>query len=146
VQGVCYYFIQTRTRKEKEMDKKKRIQPLVVVLVILGLFLMNGCATYGNIPRERISEGDKAIHEARESNASLNAPVELKAAEDKLAAAKTALDKKNYDEAIRLADQASVDADYARVKAVTQKEKKKAEELRQNIKTTRQEIETLSKQ
>jgi len=89
--------------------------------------------------------GIKALNEARESNASLNAPVELKAAQDKLAAAKTALGKKNYDEAIRLADQALVDAVYARVKGVTEKEKKKAEELRQNIKTLRQEIETLSK-
>ncbi len=128
------------------MNVKRKLQLLFVGVTVFGLLFTSGCATYATLPRERISEGDKALNEARESNASLNAPVELKAAHDKLAAAKTALGKKNYDEAVRLADQALVDADYARVKGVTEKEKKKAEELRQNAKTLRQEIETLSKQ
>jgi len=128
------------------MKRKRGIHKLFVVVLGLSILWLSGCSGFDAFSRQRISEGDKALNEARESNASLNAPAELKAAEDKLAAAKTAFGKKNYDEATRLADQALVDADYARVKGVTEKEKKKAEDLRQNIKTTRQEIETLSKQ
>ncbi len=128
------------------MDKKKRIRPLLVVWIILDLLLINGCVTYATLPREKISGGEKALVEAKESNASVNAPGELKAAEDKLAEAKAAFGKKDYEQATRLAEQVSVDADYARAKGASEKAKKKAEELRQNIKTLRQDIELLSKQ
>ncbi len=128
------------------MDKKKRIQSLLVVWAVLGLLLISGCVTYATMPREKISECDKVLAEAKESNASLNAPGELKAAEDKLAEAKAAFAKKDYEKATRLAEQALVDADYARAKGASEKAKKKAEELRQNIKTLRHDIELLSKQ
>jgi hypothetical protein len=128
------------------MKKNRKLQQLFVSVAGLGLLLMSGCTTFATLPREKISEGEKALTEAKESNASLNAPVEFKAAEDKLAEAKAAFGKKDYEEATRLAEQASVDADYARAKGTSEKAKKKAEELRQNIKTLRQEIELLSKQ
>lgn len=127
------------------MDKKKKIHPWLLVWVTLCL-MINGCATYATLPREKISEADKAVVEAKESNANLHAPGELKTAEDKLAEAKTAFEKKDYDKATRLAEQASVDADYARVRGGLEKAKKKAEELHQNIKTLSQEIELLSKE
>jgi len=128
------------------MNRRNRIQQLFIVFVALGL-LVSGCAgAHSALPREKISEGDKAIREARESNASQDAPAELKAAEDKLAAARAALGKKDYADATRLAEQASVDADYARAKGSSEKARKKAEELNQNIKTLRQEIELLSEQ
>jgi hypothetical protein len=128
------------------MKGKRRLQQLFAGVAVLGLLLISGCATYAALPREKISQADKAVNEAKESNASLNAPTELKAAEDKLGEAKTALGKKDYEEATRLAEQALVDADYARAKGTSEKAKKKAEELRQNIKTLLQEIELLSKQ
>ncbi len=85
------------------------------------------------------------MREAEEGNGSINAPVELKTAEDKLAAAKAAFKKKDYDEATRLAEQTSVDADFPKAKGTSEKAKRKAEEIRQNIRFLRQEIETLSK-
>jgi len=51
--------------------------------------------------------------EAKGSNATVNAPVELKAAEDKLGEARAAFNKKDYDNADRLAEQALADVDYA---------------------------------
>jgi hypothetical protein len=128
------------------MEKNRKLQQLFVGVAGLSLLLMSGCTTFATLPSEKISEGEKALTEAKESNASLNAPVEFKAAEDKLVEAKAAFGKKNYEEATRLAEQASVDADYARAKGTSEKAKKKAQELRQNIKTLRQEIELLSKQ
>ena len=127
------------------MEGRRSIQALFVVVIALTLLGLNGCGGgYGNIPSEKISAGDKAVSDAKGSNASVNAPVELKAAEDKLAAAKAALNKKEYDEASRLAEQASVDADYARAKGSSEKARKKADEIRQNINALKQEIDQLS--
>jgi len=128
------------------MKEDRKLQQLFVGIAALGLSLMAGCTTFATLPTEKISQGDKALTEAKESNASVNAPVELKAAEGKLAEAKAAFGKKDYEKATRLAEQASVDADYARAKGTSEKANKKAEELRQNIKTLRQDIELLSKQ
>jgi hypothetical protein len=128
------------------MNGKKRIQQLFIVLAGLGLIVVISCSTYATLSREKISEGDKAISEARESNANLNAPVELKAAEDKLAEARAAFNSKDYGKATHLAEQALVDADFARAKGISEKAKKKAEEIRENINTLRQEIELLSEQ
>ena len=128
------------------MKVRMKTEGLFVVVIALCILLTGGCAGYSTLPREKISEGDKALLEAKQSNASLNAPVELKAAEDKLAAAKAAFAKKDYEEATLLAEQASVDADYAQATGTSMKAKKKAEEIRQSIQTLRQEIDQLSKQ
>ena len=128
------------------MKGKRSFQGLFVVVIALSILWLDGCGGgFAALPKEKISDGDKALSEAKESNASLNAPAELKASEDKLAAAKAALNKKDYDEATRLAEQASVDADFARAKGTSEKARKKAEEIRQNIKTLKQDIELLSK-
>ena len=124
------------------MKEKQGLFVVVLALTILGL---SGCSGLAALSRDNISEGYKAMLEAKESNASLNAPVELKAAEDKLEAAKAAFDKKDYDNANRLAVQALADVEYARAKGSSEKERKKADELRQNIKTLKQDIELLSK-
>jgi hypothetical protein len=127
------------------MNRKRKGLQLFYVLVAVGLLLASGCATNGNLP-EKISQGDKAIRKAAESNATLNAPRELKAAEEKLAQARQAAYKRDYDNATRLAEEASIDADYARYKAASEKTRKMAEDLRKNIKLLRQEVDDLSKQ
>jgi cell division protein FtsB len=127
--------------------KKRKMQLFFIVVSALGLLLAVGCATTnGTLSTQKISQGDKAIMEAKETNASLNAPAELNTAEAKLAQAKEALTKKEYEKATRLAEQASVDADYARAKTTSGKAKKTNEEMQKNIEALRQEIERLSKQ
>ena len=127
------------------MNRKRKGLQLFLILAVSGLLLASGCATNGILP-EKILQGDEAIRKAAESNATLNAPGELKAAEEKLAQAKEAAYKKDYDKATRLADQASIDADYARYKAASEKTRKMAEDLRKNIELLRQEVDHLSKQ
>lgn len=128
------------------MSGKKRISLWFAVMAVFGL-VMGGCApTNGALTTQKISQGDKAISEAKESNASLNAPADLNTAEGKLAQAKEALAKKDYGKATRLAEQAQVDADYARAKTSSEKAKKMNEEMQKNIEALRQEIERLSKQ
>jgi macrodomain Ter protein organizer (MatP/YcbG family) len=127
------------------MDRKIKQLQLFLVLAVFGLLLASGCATDGTLP-EKILQGDEAIRKAAESNATLNAPGELKAAEEKLVQAKEAAYKRDYDKATRLAEEASIDADYARSKAASEKARKMAEQLREDIKALRQEVEHLSKQ
>jgi D-arabinose 1-dehydrogenase-like Zn-dependent alcohol dehydrogenase len=126
------------------MNWKKKIQPPLVLVSFLGVLLAAGCATTnGTLSNEKIWQANKAVGAAKESNASLNAPNELKAAEDKIVEATTALTNKDYERAVRLAEEASVDADYARARATTEKAKKAAEEMRQNNKVLRQELERM---
>jgi hypothetical protein len=127
------------------MKGRKGIHRFVVVVMGLSVLWLSGCSGFAASSRQKISEGDKALIAAKEGNASVNAPTELKAAEDKLAQAKAAFSKKDYNNADRLAEQALADVDYARTKGTTEKVKKEAEELRQNIKALRQEIEVLNK-
>ena len=106
--------------------------------------LLGGCASDGTLATQKLSAGERAIMDAREGNASLNAVAELNAAEGNLSEAKEAFAKKEYEKATRLADRASIDAEFARNKAATDKAKKNAEEMRKNIEALRQEIERLS--
>jgi macrodomain Ter protein organizer (MatP/YcbG family) len=127
------------------MNRKKKGLQFFLVLAVFGLLLTSGCATNGTLP-EKILQGDEAIRKAAESNATLNAPGELNAAQEKLAQAKEAAYKRDYDKATRLAEEASIDADYARSKATSEKARKTAKDLRENIKLLRQEVDNLSKQ
>ena len=127
------------------MDRKRKQLQLFLVLAVFGLLLASGCATNGTLS-EKILQGDEAIRKAAVSNATLNAPGELKVAEEKLVQAKEAAYKRDYDKATRLAEEVSMDADYARYKAASEKAREMAEDLRNNIKLLRQEVDHLSKQ
>jgi hypothetical protein len=128
--------------------KIREIQNLFFVMVMITItsLIANGCAST-RFTREsstsKISEGEKAISIARESNANIEAPEDMVAAQDKLMAARTALETENFETATRLAEQASVDADCARVKALSEKAKKKTEVSRANISTLRREVERM---
>ena len=110
-------------------------------LIFIGvLALMTvGCASSGSLSTAtmKISETEKAISVAKESNASTSAPVDLRNAEDKLAQANRAFNDAEYLQATRLAEKATVDADCARIEAKAEKAKKDAEQKRQNIRTLR---------
>ena len=128
------------------MTWKRKHLHLFLVAAALGLTVMAGCATSSIFSSQKISQGDKAITDAQLSNASVSAPDELKTAEEKLAQAKEAQAKKNYELATRLAEQASVDADYARARATSDNSQKAADEMRKKTKVLREEVERLSKQ
>jgi hypothetical protein len=116
----------------------------LLVLAALALFGV-GCARNGTVAVAKVSEGDKAVRVAREADATVNAPPELRLAEDKLAQARLALDDKDYERAARWAAEASVDADYARAKAISEKQRKIAAEMQRNVDTLRREIDRLSR-
>ena len=131
------------------MDEKKVRNPLLFgVVFILGLLLVAGCATK-NYRKDNaslmISQGEKAVAEAKAGNASLKAQPELKAAEDKLRLAKEAFAREEHGKAALLADEAKAAAEYAQSKASTEKTKETVAEMQKNIETLRQDIGRQSK-
>ena len=113
----------------------------------LAMLLTVGCASRGSLSAAtmKISESEKAISIARESNASTNTSVDLRNAEDRLAQANLAFTDEEYLKATRLAEKATIDADCARIEANAAKAKKDADQMRQNILNLRQDLERISR-
>ncbi len=130
------------------MDGRKRnIQHSIGGALAVCALLSGGCAT-ANYPihsKQMISQGEKAINEAKAGNASMDAPDELKAAEEKLSLAKKEFANGWHNNASRLAKEAAVEAEYARAKATTEKEKQTVKEMQVNIDALRREIELQSR-
>jgi len=127
------------------MIAKKNLTWLALsVLTVIAIPLIVGCAAK-TAPVENITSAEMAIKAAQESNASVNAPLELKVATDKLNQAKAAMEQEQFDKAQRLADEAMLDAQLAEAKSRSEKAKKIAQEMQDNIRTLRHEIERSQK-
>jgi len=112
--------------------------------ITLTALSVTACASsQGPVARAKLTQAERAFDEAQQASAAINAPTELKAAEDRLKDAKEAVAKKSYERAIRAAEQASVDADYARARAANHRINQMVDEMRQSIRVLRQEIERL---
>ena len=118
---------------------------IACMLAFCGLVGISGCAGNGKVPSEQIANTEKTIGAARDSNATVHAPLELKLADEKLQAAKAAVDKKEYDQARRLLEEAQVNADLANAKSGSTKARQVAKEMRDSINALRQEIERTQK-
>jgi hypothetical protein len=119
----------------------------VFFMIALAMLLMAGCTSSGSLSNAtmKISESKKAISVARESNSSINTPVNLRNAEDKLAQANLAFTDDEYLNATRLAEKATVDADFARIEAKAEKSRNDADQMRQNIQNLRQDLDLISR-
>jgi hypothetical protein len=114
----------------------------VILLFFIILIVSAGIATAKDVaPFEKITTVQKAIDAARESNAIINAPLELKLAEDKLEKAKSAINEEEFEMARRLADEALIDAKLAEAKSRAEKAKNLDQEMRNSIYTLRHELE-----
>lgn len=110
---------------------------IVGALTLCGLVGVSGCAGQGKALSEQIANTEKSIAAARDGNASISAPLELKLADEKLQAAKAAADKREYDQARTLLEEAQVDADFAMAKSGSAK----AKQFNDSIKALLKEIE-----
>ena len=102
-----------------------------------------GCASHKPLASATITQAERALDEAQEAGAAISAPAEFKIAQDKLKAAQAAMAKGNHEGAIRSAEQAAIDAEYARARAANQRANTTADEMGQYIKALREEIERL---
>jgi hypothetical protein len=114
-----------------------------LVWIALAVPMAAGCASSAPLANSKVAQAERAVDEAQQSGAAVSVPVELRTAEDKLKAARTAASSGDYDKAIMVAEQAAVDADYAKARSVNERVKRMADEMRKNIQTLRQELERL---
>lgn len=102
----------------------------LAALALSGLILA-GCA--GNPPTEQFALTETAVNEAVSAGGTEHAPVEMKAAQEKWRDAGVAMEKKDYDRARSLAEQAEWDAHVAERKARVAKAQKALEEAKKGI-------------
>ena len=126
------------------ISKDKIAYILVGTSLFFGVTIM-GCSGKMAVQTEKIANAEKAIADARESNATVNAPLDLRLSEDKLNQAKAAIAEKEYEKAARLVDEAIIDADVARAKTRAAKAKQISDEMRETIDTMSREIERIHK-
>jgi hypothetical protein len=112
---------------------------------VATLIALTGCAN-APIPSEQFAISQAAIDSANTAGASEYAPLEIKSARDKLAAAHSAVENKEYPAAAALAEEASVDAKLAETKAESEKAKKSVSDIQDNLRTLLNEVNRNSQQ
>ena len=121
----------------------KRVVGTVLLALSAAVVALStiGCSRHNPVVAAKIAQAERAVDEAQQAGAALRAPAEFKSARDKLTSARTATENGNHDQAIRLAEQAAIDAEYARARAANQRVNGMADEMNQSLKTLRQELE-----
>lgn len=122
----------------------KTYHPLGIGLIAAlaaSILFFTGCGPKILPPHDKISTAEMAISRARDANASLYAPLDLKLAEDKLANAKKAMSADDNQTAARQADEALIDAQTAEAKSKAEKAKELSQKMQDNIDSLRQELE-----
>jgi hypothetical protein len=133
---------------EKMMKNTYSLKPNQTVhrigMTVAALMLMVGCAST-SAPTEQMAVSRAAVSNAMGAGGTEFAPVQFKSASDKLTAAERAMADKNYELALRLAEQAEVDAKLAAEMARSAKAQRAADALQDDIRVLRQEIDRQSK-
>ncbi|HUX30204.1 MAG TPA: DUF4398 domain-containing protein [Thiobacillus sp.] len=113
-------------------------------MAAVAVMLMAGCAST-SAPTEQMAVSRAAVSNAMSAGGNQFAPVQLKSALDKMDAAERAVAAKDYELALRLAEQAEVDAKLAAEMARSAKAKQAADAVQEDIRVLRQEIDRQSK-
>jgi hypothetical protein len=129
--------------KDTYLLKSKQVMHMAGVAVA-AVVLMAGCAST-SAPTEQMAVSRAAVSNAMSAGGNQYAPVQFRSASEKLEAAERAMAAKDYELALRLAEQAEVDATLSAEMARSAKAQKAADALQEDIRVLRQEIERLSK-
>ena len=128
------------------MNKFSSYQWFRTVGVIGCAFVViTGCASATLPPTEQMAVSKSAIANAVSAGGTEYAPVEMRNAQEKMDRASRAMDKKDFDEARWLAEEAQVDARLAEKKAQSAKAQKAASVMQEDIRVLREEIIRKSK-
>ncbi len=109
-------------------------------ICVIGIGLLTACGSTSP-PNQQLTETQMVIQQAEQLGADDYAPLEIREAKIKLGLAREAVEAKEFDKAIRLAEQARVDAELAQAKAQSGKAEKTVAELRESIRVLKAEIE-----
>lgn len=129
--------------KDTYLLKSKQMMQMAGV-ALAAVVLMAGCANT-SAPIEQMAVSRAAVSNAMSAGGNQYAPVQFRSASEKLEAAERAMEAKDYELALRLAEQAEVDAKLSAEMARSAKAQKAADALQDDIRVLRQEIERLSK-
>ncbi|MDM3887155.1 DUF4398 domain-containing protein [Pseudomonas sp. BCRC 81390] len=116
-----------------------RARSTVKSLLIGSLVLLGGCAS-ALVPSEQIELTRSAVNRAVSADATQYAPVEMRAAQEKLSAMDRALGQDDLEQVRRLAEQAEADARLAERKAMASKRQEQLDIARKGIEVLRQEM------
>lgn len=114
------------------------------MMLLLVAFGLTACGSKYPPPDSQISLANSAISKAESAGAYEAAPVELKAAREKINEAKRLMQLEDNLSAQRVAEQAIVDANLAEAKARTAKSHKAVNEVKESIRTLQEEIDRKS--
>jgi Domain of unknown function (DUF4398) len=114
----------------------------IVPSLIGGVLMISSCtaARPPAAPTIALAQADTAVQQAAESQAPEYAPTELSIAREKLLSAHEAMSVTDYERALRLAEQATVDAQLAQVKGGARDAQHDATELRRAVDALRTEV------
>lgn len=111
---------------------------------VSAVMLIAGCAS-SPAPTEQMAVSRAAVNTALSTGGNEFAPVQTKSALDKMTAAEQAMAAKDYELALRLAEQAEVDAKLAAEMVRSTKAQRAADALQEDIRVLREEIERQSR-
>ena len=120
-------------------QSSQTIRAVGAAIVVAAVFMM-GCANR-SAPTAQMAVSRAAVSNAMSAGGNQFAPVQTKSALDKMDAAERALAEKDYERALRLAEQAEVDAKLAAETARSARAQQAADALQEDIRVLRQEIE-----
>lgn len=110
---------------------------------VMGAALaLGGCASPGEPPESELRSAEASIQQAVSSDAREFEPVLLNQAQNKVADAEELIEQEQYQQAERLLEQASVDAQLAGARSSTAKAEAAVEEINRSIESLRQRIKT----
>jgi len=115
-----------------------------ILITLLAAFFVTACASTPP-PTAQMAISNEAINNASSAGSNEFAPVQLKSAIEKMEAAKAAMQKKKYDVARQLAEQAQADAQLAMAVTRSAKAQKAADALKEDSRIMRQEIDRKTK-
>ena len=105
---------------------------------VAALVTMLGCSS-GPRPVEQLARASTLIEQAEKTGAARFAAADLEQARGKLSRAETAADDGDQETALRLAQQAAVDAELAQARAAAAEAKNSEEELKRSLQSLREE-------
>ncbi len=101
------------------------------ILIVTTLLVLSACTTVKPGPEVTV-QAERAIVAATESGGGEFAPVEMRYAREKLASAKTSIEKQKYEVTIYLIEESEINSELAIEKSRAAKARREASELRKS--------------
>jgi len=108
-------------------------------LVAVTVVCLGACSSAPK-PKTEMALSNSALQNAEVAGAANHAPIELRTAKEKQALADAAMSRKKFTTAKQLAEQAAVDAEYAKAKSEAEKSRQAVAEVEDSINMIRTEL------